>query len=170
MTWTQIENRWESNWNNQRPNINLKTPTIWGKVSDYERLNEGNWETWMNGWKQKKGNGLKAATSQCYTVSVCLRHHDRSATVGEPWTSPSMPLLTGASHADRQSQGLSCPQHITAPQSDCLSNSSSPRSCFHHLNSLIQKKSRFDGLLGIWEMKVETPVLVLRNQKPSCLN
>ena len=80
----------------------------------------GDWEVeWeklrnMNGRMEKKEDRLKAATSQCYSVSVCLCHHDRSATVGNPeQLGPRCCTHTGASHADRQSQGLSCPQHIT---------------------------------------------------------
>lgn len=143
---------------------NYEAPRIWAeerdkakKVRDYKRLNERN----MNG-RMEKRDRLKAATSQCYSVSVCLCHHDRPVTVGNPEQLGPRCCTQGLhTLTDRQSRGLSCPRHITvcsqALQSDCPSNT------FIIYDSL----HRF---LKIWKWKFEMLVLVLRNQKLSCLN
>lgn len=115
---------------------------IRGRMREIENIK------WICEKEKKKKNTtekrLKGTTSQCYIVSVCLCHHDRPATVGEPRTASSTVLHTGASHDDRQSQGLSCPPQITACRPASLLVFLT--TYMHNQNMLMLGKCSCDGL------------------------
>ena len=75
MTWTQIKNHRESNWNNQRPNINLKHPRSGGRwVSTRGWMRETEKHEWMDG-NRKRATDWRLrplGVTRCQSVSVTM--------------------------------------------------------------------------------------------------
>lgn len=146
----------------------------------------GRWQT-MRGWMRetekhewtdgKKSDRLKAATSQCYSVSVCLCHYDRSATVGKPEQLGPHCCTQGLHTLTDRAKG--CPVYRT---SQSAAKPYSPTACLTPaahppvLNAYMYTQNiliRYDGLRHfwrIWKCKVRRLYSVLRNQEPRCSN